>query len=132
MSDSHKSGIRPTRRAALALLGGTAACAPVVETFTHSPVPDTRRGLAFEHGVASGDPDTTSVVLWTCVPSDIPGQQPVEWEIADNPDFEGARGGRLSVGPERSYCAKVIRTPSHYMYPKRNPARAAGLGRGER
>ena len=45
-------------------------------------------GLArdiFRHGVASGDPDATSVVLWTRV-SGVE-QATVAWEVASDPGF---------------------------------------------
>ena len=42
----------------------------------------------YAHGVASGDPFATSVVLWTRV-SGYDRDLPVSWMIATDPDFEG-------------------------------------------
>ncbi len=51
----------------------------------------------FVHGVASGDPTPTSVLLWTRVPSITTGSRPVRrirWEVADASDSEpGPRNG---------------------------------------
>lgn len=41
----------------------------------------------FNHGVASGDPLTDRVILWTRVTPDEPGFVEVEWEIAADEDF---------------------------------------------
>lgn len=40
----------------------------------------------FRHGVASGDPDATSIVLWTRVESEAE-TAPLEWAVASDPDF---------------------------------------------
>tara|TARA_R110002110_G_scaffold114374_5_gene283808 strand:- start:48400 stop:50148 length:1749 start_codon:yes stop_codon:yes gene_type:complete len=41
----------------------------------------------FRHGVASGDPMTDRVILWTRVTPDEPGFVEVEWEVAAEEDF---------------------------------------------
>lgn len=41
----------------------------------------------FNHGVASGDPLTDRVILWTRVTPDEPGFVEVEWEVAADEDF---------------------------------------------
>lgn len=62
---------------------------------------------AFRHGVASGDPDSTSVVLWTRVTTTAPVE--VEWELAHDAAFaRPVQGGRLTVGPERDFTVKVL------------------------
>ncbi len=50
-----------TRRGALAAAGGAVACAPNLKT------PAYGGALAFNHGVASGDPLHDRVVIWTRV-----------------------------------------------------------------
>ncbi|MGP6175273.1 alkaline phosphatase D family protein [Corynebacterium sp. A21] len=64
----------------------------------HEPVPyDPREHSMFMHGVASGDPLPTSVMLWTRVtpsPEAVPGSGigpdvPLTWEISTNPEFLG-------------------------------------------
>ncbi len=109
----HKSGIGPARRgvnrrSALALLGlgSAAACAP-----TSEPIANTAEASqgTFAHGVASGDPDATSVILWTRVsPSqDRAAPIPVAWEIDTDPDFSNPRTAQTSASPQRDYCVKV-------------------------
>ena len=41
----------------------------------------------FPHGVASGDPDSTSVILWTRRPFDAAGRQMIDVEIAEDAAF---------------------------------------------
>ena len=62
----------------------------------------------FAHGIASGDPMTTSVVLWTRI-SEREGPTPVGWTVATDPDFDRVvASGRTTTGPERDYTVKVI------------------------
>ncbi len=66
-----------------------------------------QEGLPFRHGVASGDPDQSSVVLWTRVSAVETAE--VEWELAADPGFSVAlQSGRSSTGPERDYTVKVV------------------------
>ncbi|WP_183030147.1 alkaline phosphatase D family protein [Altericroceibacterium spongiae] len=59
----------------------------------------------FKLGVASGDPLPDSVVLWTRIAPDIfrplPWPVEVQWEIAEDPDFQRISGhGRAVATPE--------------------------------
>ncbi len=61
----------------------------------------------FRHGVASGDPDATSVILWTRVSAE--GAVSVEWELASDAAFASvAARGRVDTGPERDHTVKVL------------------------
>ena len=61
----------------------------------------------FRHGVASGDPDSRSVVLWTRASLAAPG--PVAWEVATTPDFDHVvQRGETKAGPEKDYTVKVV------------------------
>jgi alkaline phosphatase D len=61
----------------------------------------------FRHGVASGDPDASSLVLWTRVTATAPVE--VEWEIAADESFSRPlRRGRFRTGPERDFTVKVL------------------------
>lgn len=82
--------------------------------------------VAFEHGVASGDPLSDRVILWTRVtPRDrLPGDQgpvPVTVTLALDPCMttEVARY-RTSASPERDFCVKVdaagLQPDSWYYY----------------
>lgn len=83
----------------LALGGATAA-----GTLRLSAQPAT----AFRHGVASGDPDQASIVLWTRVTGDG-APAPVWWEIARDDAFsEVAASGEVMATAETDFTVKVV------------------------
>lgn len=94
------------RRKALALLGLGAATPAAAQgsamAFT----------VAFNHGVASGDPSQDRVVLWTRVTPSKPGADvPFTWTL--NPVDRragGAKSGQGVTGPARDYTIKVDAT----------------------
>jgi alkaline phosphatase D len=90
------------RRRALALLGLGAARPAAAQ----SPKP---LEVTFQHGVASGDPTQTSVILWTRItPEGAGGQIPYTWTL--NPldrRAGGAKKGSGVTGPDRDYTVKV-------------------------
>jgi alkaline phosphatase D len=60
----------------------------------------------FTHGVASGDPLTTRIILWTRFVSDAP--QSVAWEVARDAAFtQVVRRGKASTSAARDYTIKV-------------------------
>lgn len=67
----------------------------------------------FYHGVASGDPTTTSVILWTRVTPEVAleyatGDIDVSWYIADTPDFTNILDqGTFTTNIERDFTVKV-------------------------
>lgn len=92
------------RRTALAILAAAgAAC-------TAAPEP-TAASLAnniFRHGVASGDPDTTSVVLWTRVESSLPAEA-VKWHVARDEAFTSVvAAGESTARVEGDHTVKVL------------------------
>jgi len=63
---------------------------------------------AFEHGVASGDPTQSSVILWTRITPKTPGSVPVNWSVARDRAFtDVVQSGVFVTGPERDYTVKV-------------------------
>jgi alkaline phosphatase D len=101
---NHDPFSRLSRRGALAGLAGGASLAalPVIARAK----PASANGM-FRHGVASGDPDATSVVLWTRVTRD--GALDVEWEVAETPEFTTlAASGKARADAERDYTVKVL------------------------
>ena len=61
----------------------------------------------FRHGVASGDPDASSVVLWTRVTAT--GAVEVTWELSDSMAFDQiVKSGTFSTGPERDHTVKLL------------------------
>lgn len=64
-------------------------------------------GGGFTHGVASGEPAQSSVLLWTrCVGE---AEIALEWQVAEDQDFARvvAEGFTLA-SPERDWCAKAV------------------------
>ncbi len=61
----------------------------------------------FTHGVASGDPDASSIVLWTRYVGEKATS--LKWEVARDMDFAAiVKKGEVIAGPEKDYTAKVI------------------------
>ena len=90
------------RRGVLGLLGlgATGACATVGEAVPSDAV--------FAHGVASGDPATDSVLLWTRVTTAAP-RLDVVWELASDERFgQIVARGRASTGGDRDHTVKVV------------------------
>jgi alkaline phosphatase D len=89
-----------SRRTTLAGLSAAAAAAML-------PRAAAAANPVFRHGVASGDPDATSVVLWTRLSATAVVQ--VEWELAADASFGRiVRQGRFTTGPERDHTVKVL------------------------
>ncbi|NMG31027.1 alkaline phosphatase D family protein [Aromatoleum evansii] len=66
---------------------------------------------SFLHGVASGDPLSDRVILWTRVTPERPGPQTVVWQIAADADFRHIhRTGFFVTGPRQDYTVKVDAT----------------------
>ncbi len=75
---------------------------PVAELFDPARAP-------FYHGVASGDPLTDRVVIWTRVtPEVVSDSIPVTWEMAETPDFSTLiKSDSLLATSSRDYTVKV-------------------------
>lgn len=67
------------------------------------------RRVAFQHGVASGDPLSDSVMLWTRVtPLDTGGDVAVNWEVARDSAFtQLTHSGQMSASASHDFTAKV-------------------------
>ena len=64
---------------------------------------------AFAHGVASGDPFPTSVVLWTRVTPENDSDIDVTWEVFSDKSLKTlAASGTAKTNKSRDYCVKVI------------------------
>jgi alkaline phosphatase D len=98
---------RLTRRGALGLgagLGvaglGAAGCATTGDVASSKG--------AFQHGIASGDPTQTSVLIWTRVTPEVEGPMSVAWGVARDSGFKDVvKRGTFNTGPERDYTVKV-------------------------
>ncbi len=107
------------RRAAVALiLGGTASACKAKTSIRHSSKRASLTG-AFAHGVASGDPLSDRVILWTRITPDDPSVSSlnVNWEMSKTENFdELIASGSFQTSAARNWTVKVD---------------AAGLGAGE-
>lgn len=101
-----------TRRAALTagLAAGAASCSPKPKLTPYSSISQGSTGV-FAHGVASGDPGATSVVIWTRItPADAASADGyVVWEIAADENFTDMRGkGEAQTGAARDWTVKAL------------------------
>jgi alkaline phosphatase D len=86
------------------LVGGLAAAWAGVR-----PRADVRaESYSFRHGVASGDPLTDAVILWTRVSGGTGERIGVDWQIATDPELTAVlKSGRFDTGADRDYTVKV-------------------------
>jgi len=64
--------------------------------------------VKFLHGVASGDPLTDRVILWTRVTASDARDITLDWEIASDGAFKNVvNGGSTSTGPARDFTVKI-------------------------
>lgn len=97
-----------SRRAFLRGLGaGVLAVSAVVRPGTTLAA----RKTPFQHGVASGDPLSDRVVLWTRVTTEVPRTITVLWEVARDANFRHViRRGNVRTGADRDWTVKVDAT----------------------
>ncbi len=104
-----------TRRGALlsGMAVGATSCASTPKMTPYVATATDATGV-FLHGVASGDPAATSVVIWTRVSlSDAPAgsRAVVAWEVATDEAFTDVRGkGEVVTGLSRDWTVKALVT----------------------
>ena len=92
------------RRSALALLG-LGANAAALNASAAEP-----GGASFQHGVASGDPLSDRVIIWTRATPAAPQAKDftVAWTVADAPDFKRVvASGQLPANAARDFTVKA-------------------------
>ncbi len=119
-----------TRRGALAVTAGAAAaCSPQsIET------PPYEGEVAFNHGVASGDPKQDRVVIWTRVTPANAGPVPVRWIVARNRELtDVVKTGVVETTEARDYTVKAdvtgLRAGAPYFYGFRAGQAESGIGK---
>ena len=96
--DSPKTNV--TRRGLFGLAGATAAMAA-------SPGVARGFGSGFTHNVASGEPQATSVLLWTRYVGEA--ETKLEWQVSTTQDFaRPVAEGTVMASPDRDWCAKAV------------------------
>ncbi len=88
----------------------------------------------FSHGVASGDPLSDAVILWTRIAPATTGPVSVAWEIAEDPDFDRiVNGGGVMTDESLDYTVKVdadgLDPATTYYYRFRAQQRTSPTGR---
>jgi alkaline phosphatase D len=109
-----------SRREFIRGVGASAlAGSAIVRTASAAAAP----GTLFQHGVASGDPLSDRVIIWTRVSAGRPGAVAVLWEVALDAAFTRIiRRGRVLTGSMADYTVKadVLGLPSnarlHYRF----------------
>lgn len=127
-----------SRRHALTLVGAgglAAACATNGAGNETSPTQAAALSLLFRHGVASGDPDATSLIIWTRITTDLPDLE-VTWRVAADADFKTVvASGTAATGSERDWTVKALVTglqPGqvyHYQFDAQGEVSPAGRTR---
>lgn len=132
----------PTRRGFFTRSGGAAlalAGAPMLSLAHDDDEDEDRPGrgrVAFDHGVASGDPLQRRVILWTRVTpqATTPRRLFVRYVVARDPQLRHVvERGVVRTGPERDYTAKVdadgLRPGTTYYYRFFSRGEASPVGR---
>ncbi|MEM8724633.1 MAG: alkaline phosphatase D family protein [Pseudomonadota bacterium] len=89
-----------TRRGLFSLAGASAAIAS-------APAIARGFGNGFTHSVASGEPQASSVLLWTRYVGEA--ETTLEWQVSETQDFARAVSeGQVKASPNRDWCAKAI------------------------
>jgi alkaline phosphatase D len=117
-----------TRRGALVVAAGAAACTQNIETPAYEGV------VAFSHGVASGDPKHDRVVIWTRVSPEQTGAVPVRWIVARNRELtDVVKTGVIETSEARDYTVKAdvtgLRAGAPYFYGFRAGAAESAIGK---
>ena len=112
---------------------GLSACGGGSSGDANAAVPNPSVG-SFVHGVASGDPLSDRVILWSRVTASAPGALLVRWEVASDANFGiiVARG-TVSTGAQQDYTVKVdaagLQPANVYYYRFYNGAEPSATGR---
>ena len=88
----------------------------------------------FYHGVASGDPLSDRVILWTRITPDVDGPIQVSWVIARDPACtQVVHTGTVTTSQEKDYTVKVdasgLEANSYYYYRFRHEGKNSLIGR---
>lgn len=119
-----------TRRGALAATAGAAAACSTQSIETPAYAGD----VAFNHGVASGDPKQDRVIIWTRVTPSNAGAVPVRWIVARNRELtDVVKTGVVETNEARDYTVKAdvtgLRAGAPYFYGFRAGSAESAVGK---
>ncbi|WP_430460017.1 alkaline phosphatase D family protein [Thalassolituus sp. LLYu03] len=87
---------------------GALGSSPISFAMSSTPVDDTINPGEFNYGVASGDPRSDRVILWTHFQPEVLLPVTVEWRVAtDEAMTQVVRSGTFRTSDERDYTVKV-------------------------
>ena len=67
-----------------------------------------RPKVSFRHGIASGDPTDSAVILWTRVTTSVAENVKVGWQVATDPEMRNiVRKGTMETGASRDFTVKI-------------------------
>ncbi|MGD9811966.1 MAG: alkaline phosphatase [Sphingobium sp.] len=93
------------RRQAVAAIGAVS----LASSWPGEAISQQSKNRVFRHGVASGDPGQTSLILWTRVEPDGTGEQQVQWQLARDPGFADVlKAGSVTTSSSTDYTVKVL------------------------
>ncbi len=93
---------------ALTCAGLLAVALAKVAACSTNPSDKAKKGQ-FSHGVASGDPDQASVVLWTRYVAYDSTAVSLQWAVAEDSSFsQVVQRGTAQASPSNDFCVKVI------------------------
>ncbi len=126
--------LRPSRRAIIGGIGASSAAACSNNRQVSFVAQHEKRSGYFAHGVASGDPYVNSVILWTRVTPSDEGDIVVDWEIAQDIEFNSlSASGTASTNATKDYTVKVeatnLSSGTWYYYRFRIGNNASTIGR---
>ena len=78
-------------------------------TNSHSDKNSSQANVKFKHGIASGDPLQTQIILWTRLSVDqLAGDYVVEWQCATDQSFNEIKSrGMVTTSAERDFTVKI-------------------------
>jgi alkaline phosphatase D len=97
------------RRKVLGLLGVGAGASGCAATVPSAIIAGEEAGtVTFDHGIASGDPAETSVLLWTRVGTERPSLN-LDWQVAEDEGFQRiVARGTTTTSAGRDHTVKVV------------------------
>ncbi|WP_340678144.1 alkaline phosphatase D family protein [Paraglaciecola sp.] len=100
----------------------TIAISTSLSACINNPDKQTLSKVSFNHGVASGDPSSHSVILWTrAQPKEQSDFAQVQWQLAKDPEFKQIlRSGVVRTKQNQDFTVKVdvqeLSSATHYYY----------------
>lgn len=137
--------IDSSRRKTLKGLVGAGIAAPIAACSSSLNIPplglSDAQKTAFQFGVASGDPTSEQLIIWTRLTTTASEKATLQWQISSTllgsgePDFSDAKGGTVVTSAERDWCCKVdvggLEPGTDYFYRFSYAGEQSAIGHGK-